>query len=435
MPIRGLTRREDVTPRFTRLGKLKKGEIVNGSPVDLDYLRFVGEGANADEIERAFRDTYGPEPREINVYLPYKTLDENWQTWMEEWGKSGLIHRCDGEVMVQWLDLDKRYVTDYDQHRNQPCPYHAGQKRTKQNPGCTQVGRLAVIVPELLQAGFVGYVTLEIHSVNDLSNLTASLLDAENKSGSAQRDTGLQGILFKLRRQEEQIGVRYASKTGEIIKTRGNKWMVRIDPAREWVQHQIETVKQMALGYTVQRPALIVDAELVNVDGAADLLPIEPERVEGEIITDSPGPEFEDGSPGEPAETPKAKQVHDTRPVRPFDPWTLVTKIEESLRERRAKGDTLGPKLGNFKKAVITNLESCFDQHKDQGRHLVAEYLLGEGKGSSTTWDDVETLVLHNWLGATEQDGVWEVNPHSKQEAQAVRAEALACQGQQVLDL
>jgi hypothetical protein len=296
MPIRGLTRREDVTPRFTRLGKLKKGMMDGrGNPVDLDYFRFVGEGAHAQEIEAAFHDAYGPEPREINAYLPYKTVDENWQTWQEEWGKSGLLHRCDGEVMVHWLNTDKTYTTDYPQREGRPCPYHSGeQHRTPKNPGCVATGRLSVVIPELLEVGFVGYVTVEIHSKNDLHNLTASILDAENKSGAAMRPNGLQGILFKLRRQEEEIGVRYANKQGEIIKTRGTKWMVRIDPAREWVQHQLETVRQMALGQAVQQPALAMDAEVVEILDPADLTPIEgdePEAVEGVVVGDDGVPD------------------------------------------------------------------------------------------------------------------------------------------------
>jgi len=318
MPIRGLTRREDVTPRFTRLGKIKKGttEVVRDKggriryrdgepitkPVDLDYFRFIGEGSRAPAIEEAFHSEYGPEPREIDVLLPYKTADENWQTWMEEWGKSGLIHRCDGEVMVQWLTPDKAYVTDYRQEQNKPCPYFSGAtERTTKSPGCVQVGRLAVMIPALLRAGFIGYVTVEIHSKNDLGNLTASLLDAEAKSDAAMNTNGLQGILFKLRRQPEEIGVRYERtrkengrmvKTGEIIKTRSTKWMVRLDPAQEWVLYQLETSQQMALGQRIERPALTIGAEAAVITGidAAELIPVEDadlQIAEAEIIGDA----------------------------------------------------------------------------------------------------------------------------------------------------
>jgi len=289
MPIKGLTDRQSATPRFTRLGKIKKGTMEtarNGKtkPVDLDYFRFVPEGPNAKVIGDAFRDAYGDAPREITVYLPYASVDENWQTWMEEWGKSGLIHRCDSEIMTQWINDDKTYTLDLRQERGARCPYASGEKqRTARNPGCTQVGRLAVIIPELLMAGFVGYVTVEIHSVNDLANINNSLLDAEGKAQAAGRPNGLQGVEFRLRRVPETIGVRYQGNNGDVIKTQAEKWMVRLDPAREWVLKQLETSKQLALGYRVERPSLVMDVEpvMVMADGGADLLP--------DDVTEGPG--------------------------------------------------------------------------------------------------------------------------------------------------
>lgn len=277
MAIRGLTRKEDVTPRFTRLGKIKKGEYneAKGKPVDLTYFRFVGEGDQKDELERVWLEVFGNEPRMLHIYLPHKTVDENWETWHEEWSKKqGLQHRCDGEVMVQWLNLDTLlYTRDYDQLRNEPCPYHSGEKaRTAKKPGCTPVGRLAVIVPEFLEAGYPGYVTLEISSKNDLYNITASLVDAENKANDAGRTNGLQGIPFMLRRVQEEIGVRYRNKEGDMVKSKGTKWMIRLDPSNEWVRAQLESVKRAALGVervAVQLPAITVDAEPVDVEEPA----------------------------------------------------------------------------------------------------------------------------------------------------------------------
>ena len=439
MPIRGLTRREDVTPRFTRLGKLKKGEqrIEKGKTrlIDLDHFRFVGEGPDAEMIERVFSDAYGPEPRQIRVYLPYKTLDENWQTWMEEWGKSGLIHRCDGAYMVQWLNDDKSYTTDPEQLQRKPCPYAAGEKeRTNDNPGCVQTGRLALIIPELLEAGFVGYVTLEIHSINDLANITASIMDAEGKAQAAMRANGLQGIEFTLRRQQEQIGVRYQARNGDTIKTQAAKWMIRLDPSREWALHQLETARQMALGAAAARPALTVDAEIVEAP-AADLMPTEggcaptADEVEAEIVEAAIQDEAAEAMYPEAMEP--APEPTEAKPQRPYTPFVLHDLITLSVERRRKSGEALGPKLDNFKRAVVGNIESCFEQHADQARHLVVGYLLGsDDKASSKAWDDAETMALHRWMNATEQDGVWTVDSLACQEAHSVLAEAMACKGQ-----
>jgi hypothetical protein len=171
------------------------------------------------------------------------------------------------------------------------------------------------------------------------------------------------------------------------------------------------------------------DAAISAMYGEDAVMPAAVEGDYREAQDDNPGPDFEDGSPEQPAEAPR--QQIDTTPVRPYDPWTLGTLIEESVEKRRANGNVLGPRLNNFKKAVISNIESCFDQHKDQARHVVTEYLVK--KGSSKDWDDFETQALHGWLGAAEQDGVWVVGEHVKAEAHAVDKEAMATKGQQSL--
>jgi hypothetical protein len=450
MPIKGLTDRESVVPRFTRLGKIKKGEIVNGQPVDLDYFRFVGEGARANEIEAAFREAYGSEPREISVYLPYKTVDENWQTWMEEWGKSGLIHRCDGEYMVQWLREDKTYETDYDQRQRKPCPYESGQKqRTKSNPGCTQVGRLSVIVPELLQAGFIGYVTVELHSINDLHNLTASLLDAEAKSGATLNPNGLQGIEFKLCRQIEEIGVRYQNKRGDIIKTRGQKWMVRIDPAQQWVLHQLETSRQMALGHSIKRPALtVVEAKIVDIadNGEPNLMPTD--------AADSPFADREQTEAADDAESPTPGQTEiaqdheDREPNSSGDTKDIISEAHAlgvNLRTQagwevgrdgwvRRGGDVVGTaKVGQQVAAIMTAaLEGVEGLDAEKPHHVVLNYLFKVPGGSTKALTVAEaTTLVNRWGNGTE----WEPVNGAAEEIRLLARAALLEAGQQTMEL
>jgi len=144
MPIKGLTTRNDITPRFRTLGKLRKGgeKTPKGYGPDLNHFRFTSD---VPEIVEAFTAIYGEQPRAVNVYLPYETTEQNFATWKELWAASGLQHRCDGETMQIWLGKDGKY------HRDpQPCP-----------GGCDEVGRLEVIIPELIAAGFIGTVTLE----------------------------------------------------------------------------------------------------------------------------------------------------------------------------------------------------------------------------------------------------------------------------------
>jgi hypothetical protein len=268
MSIKGLTDRKSATPRFTRLGIIRKGEKTgegrNTRLNDLDYFRFKAE---SQEIAQAFFDAYGEKPVLIRCYLPYQTVEENWQTWMEEWGRSGLIHRCDGETMVQWLNGDKTYQRDYTQAKQRQCPYATGEKeRTTKNPGCSEIGRLTIIIPELLEVGFFGYVTVITTSTNDLANISNSLFEAENKAREFGRERGLQGIEFSLRRVLEEIGIRYQQKNGDYIKTRGNKWMIRLDPSQEWARRQLEIAQAAALALPVPAPPSLPQHTIIDVE-------------------------------------------------------------------------------------------------------------------------------------------------------------------------
>lgn len=436
MPIKGLTRREDVLPRFTRLGKVRKGMIVPTStgktkPVDLDYLRFVGEGPHARDLEAVWRNAYGDKPTMIFLYLPYASLEENWTTWQEEWTeKQGLIHRCDGEIMVQWLDpTSLTYARDYEQAQRKPCPYHAGTKqRTAQNPGCQEVGRLAMILPPFLEAGYAGYVTLEIGSVNDLANITASLLDAEGKARAAHRATGLQGIEFCLSRRPETIGVRFTGQDGRITKTTAEKWMLHLDPSREWLQAQIGTMTQLALGNTL-RPA-IIDVPAIDLPA----LPM-PEGPEDAPDAAPPAEEPRAPQPTTPP-TPPAPAPTDQQPPHPWDAGQVLTELgllaakSVSADPSTAAIESIPARRGVFIKA----LEACFQGDataKQQQRKLVTWWLFGTDEGSSKA---LTVAQIRAWRQTYTPDGK-NLAEYAVQEMNAVHAAALIDAGQQELPI
>lgn len=211
--IKGLT--DNVIPRFPRLGKLRKGgekpATGNKPGAELSYFRFTSENT---AIVGAFHDAYGTQPAMLRVYLPYPSTEMNFSTWKEAWAAGGLVHRCDGETCQIWRTPDGKYSQE-----PKPCP-----------GGCKEVGRLEVILPELITAGFVGYVTLETHSLHDLMNITATL---EAVRQSAQdRPNGLQGIEFVLRRKKERI----STPDGKGGRATREKWLVSIEPVPSWAQ-------------------------------------------------------------------------------------------------------------------------------------------------------------------------------------------------------
>ena len=278
MPIIGMTRREDITPKFPDLGKLRKGaqkgRSEDGKPrpgQDLEYWRFTSD---RPEIVAAFYAAYPAEPKTIHAYLPFPTQEENWQTWREEYDAGGLVHRCDGQTVTRWRDSAGEY-----QDRPVPCPYASGQQeRTRQRPGCGQVGRLTLIIPELIEAGHVGFVTMETHSINDLVSITACLTDIENHS-----QNGLTGILFHILRVPEVISTpawdgerRAAGKRNRTTKT-----LVQVVPASRWVQAQLNKAQALALpgddllaltdgGDLPDDADETIDAETVIATAAAD---------------------------------------------------------------------------------------------------------------------------------------------------------------------
>jgi len=250
MPIKGLTTRNDITPRFRTLGKLRKGgeKTPKGYGPDLNHFRFTSD---VPEIVEAFTAIYGEQPRAVNVYLPYETTEQNFATWKELWAASGLQHRCDGETMQIWLGKDGKY------HRDpQPCP-----------GGCDEVGRLEVIIPELIAAGFIGTVTLETHSLNDMIAITQVLLKAEELSGG-----DLRRVQFTLRRVPERISVPgWGDNKGK--RQRVEKWLVKIEPSVDWAQAQmalsrdtVDTDHALTVGddYNTPAPGLDYDGNLLD---------------------------------------------------------------------------------------------------------------------------------------------------------------------------
>ncbi len=279
--IKGLT--DVVLPRFPNLGRLRKGgEKQNGQyGKDLTYFRFTSE---RDEIVKAFTDAYGPQPAALHVYLPYANLDDNFAAWKEHWVAGGLQHRCDGETCVIWLDkASGKY-----QNTPRACP-----------GGCDEVGRLTVILPELLRAGYVGYVTLETHSLHDIMDITASLLAvSEARTGNA---LGLRGIEFILRRKPEQISTP-GWGDNKRQRQRVEKWLVSIEPVPTWAETALQLV--------ATPPAGLLAAPVATTSGFVD-------QATGEIV-----------SPPDDAENGDFAVEHDA----PADPDAeLLTQVQAEL--------------------------------------------------------------------------------------------------------
>lgn len=240
MAIKGLT---DQAAALPIIGVLRKGEkkpeTGNRPGKDLTYFRFTSDDALAVKM---FSEAYPTqeELRSINVFLPFKTTDENIDSWIEEWIAGGLVHRCDGENQVLWRNASGGYETG-----SRPCENCQGK----------QVGRLSVIVPEL---GRLATVTVLTTSIHDIINLTRQLRSYEAMTGN------LSGIPFILRRRKQMV----STPDDKGKRVRREKWLLSIETQPRWTMLQLTAMERNAL------PAVdIIDSETGEVQPANKALP------------------------------------------------------------------------------------------------------------------------------------------------------------------
>ena len=278
MAIKGLT---DQQAAFPQIGILRKGaekpEKGDRPGADLTYFRFTSDD---DSALTAFKAAYGPEPRDINVYLPYPSMDENLGSFQEHWVAGGLKHRCDGETCLVWQNSDGAYITT-----PKPCP-----------GSCKAVGRLAVVIPELKRLAFVTVLTTSLH---DIMTLTQNLRALELMRGD------LRGIPLVLRRRPRKVSTPRAKGP----RVRQEKWLLTLEAAPQWVELQLAAQHAAALP---QLPS----GELPDLVAPEDFNSVTVDAETGEILDTGNGPSYDDSPPGwfddtppeEPAPKPESSQ-------------------------------------------------------------------------------------------------------------------------------
>lgn len=324
-PIAGLTDRESAVPRLPVLGQLRKGEPRPESGDrpgrDTDHFRFT---SRAPEVAAAFKEAYGSAPQALPVYLPYPRVNENFQTWQEEWVRGGLVHRCDGETVSLWFD-PKRLVyvrSPRVDGKPMPCPR-----------GCSPTGRLYVVLPGLVVAGHVGLVLLTTGSVHDILAIHGGLISV------AQRND-LTGVGFTLRRTETEITA-VQQVQGERKRVRRPYWRVELVPDPAWMRVKLEQERRAALGLPA---GPTIDGETGEVvEGTwRDVKPPSSESAKFETTTDEKG---EEATGTEPKKKPDRS--------RPLDLETLKKALKG-----RAKTYGLGPATNRKQNVVAAKLNA-----------------------------------------------------------------------------
>lgn len=221
MPIKGLT---DQPMQFVEIGQLRKGapKKKDRPGEDLTYFRATFlEGE--DQAAEMFHGSYGEEPQEINIRLPFNTVKENFDAWQEAYVQGGLIHRCDGEYVQYEVDPGTGSVLVMN-------GLDANNQKVKcdGSADCKPTGRLKVIVPELCRLAFMTALTT---SIWDILNISCQL-EAIRHVNEGQ----LQRVPLVLKRRPKDIST--PSGSGGK-RARRIMWLLNIEADPKWVEKQV----------------------------------------------------------------------------------------------------------------------------------------------------------------------------------------------------
>ena len=225
MPIRGLS---DRAAAFPEIGRIRKGAPKTEEGYvgkDLAYFRIELDEAEK-EAAATLRDSYPENPAELNILLPFNSVDENFDAWREAYVAGGMVHRCDGERV--WYEINpttgERVVIAGD-----PIKRCDGKKN------CKPVGRLKVLIPELQRLAYLTVLTGSIHDIMNISRQLEAILQINGK---------LAGVPLKLRRRPMAISTPSGS---DGKRARRTKSLLSIEADPEWVKYKLQSMRIAAL--------------------------------------------------------------------------------------------------------------------------------------------------------------------------------------------
>jgi hypothetical protein len=240
MAIKGLT---DHGAIFPQVGIIRKGapKPERGPGRDMgNHFRFVpvdkaGDAHLVELFQQAFPFS-DSQPQRVRFYLPFPVMEENWQTWREEWKATALVHRCDGEI-----------IQDPPDKRGQLCPYYEQRLEMQDEygddeqglgdvtPGCKQVGRLKMVIRELGRLAYTTFITTSLYDLRDISGRLAMV---EMLAGD--HDLKLTRVPMILTRYKTEINYddpRARSTTG---KTKRDVWLCSVMPDNFWQEGMLK---------------------------------------------------------------------------------------------------------------------------------------------------------------------------------------------------
>lgn len=293
MPIKGLT---DAPKAFLKLGQIRKGDKVptadgkSTKPVDLDYFR-VTFHPDCKDVEALFQETYGMQPRRINIRFAFPTIPEIWDANFEAYSKGGLIAKAsEDDNGLHWM-FYRDHETGEVLVRNGSPVGEEGQRFFAKPIDVTApvysyktskdetvdvllepVGRLNVVIPEV--AGLrVGYFEFRPGSTKDIRAISAELASIDAWAKSVGRS--IMAIPMILTRREEDIT---KNMNGKL--SRGTSWLVHIEIGGEWGGRALSVMERHALPDVIEGVAY----DEWDADAEPEPVPAENSRSEAVVI-------------------------------------------------------------------------------------------------------------------------------------------------------
>lgn len=230
MPIKGITT-QDTENRLPLLGRIYKGEAKTDPRKpgkDLTYFR-VEFSPEYEYLRPIFTQLYGEKPERFErVFLNGSNPDLAFSTWNEEHSASKMIRRCDNEQQVKWFDQQTgEYSTT-----PIPCIQQAKNPKTEHHCDCKFIGRLPIILPDLMAAsGAIGYFLLSTHSIHDIRSLHGIITFIHSQLST--RGIPLQSVPFTFGRVMREIEIPVKDKrSGQMTRTKAKKSMLYLQADR-----------------------------------------------------------------------------------------------------------------------------------------------------------------------------------------------------------
>lgn len=241
----------------------KDGKEIQGE--DLDHFRFTAKGTpeEQEQIMAAWVAAYGEKPTTINFYTLADTPDQAVDAWYWEFKKINKADsrgkafvKCNGDEIVGWSHPQtKEWISD----RPKPCRRQEDEEHCSL---CKPSAKLELMIPELWQAGFQGYVLFHISSFDYDYPEIVSNLEAIAQTQMVFNKT-LAFTPLQLCRAERIVSTSFPSKDGkERISKLAPKSLCYITQPKEYVQKQIAGVSDRQ-SLALLPPAEVQQAQLM----------------------------------------------------------------------------------------------------------------------------------------------------------------------------